>query len=104
MLEIMFSIYVIVVSLLMFYQSYARVVSTTLPYLSLTEGSTEYVLFVVLGNGALKWGMIFGVAGIVFVIASAIARWKDNNLETSSIRMLILMMIIWTIVLFGCIL
>lgn len=104
MIEIVFSIYVIVASLLMFYQSYARLISTTLPYLSITGGSTESIILVVISNGALKWGMVLGIIGIVFVIMSTIARWKDDSIDTSATRMLILMTIIWTVVLFGCIL
>ena len=103
MIELVFSIYIIISSLLMFYQSYARLMSTNLPYLSITGGSSESVILVVLGNTALKWGTLLGVVGIVFIIVLTLVRRKDDSINTSATRMLILMIIIWTIVLFGCI-
>lgn len=87
----------------MFYQSYARLMSTNLPYLSITGGSSESVILVVLGNTALKWGTLLGVVGIVFIIVLTLVRRKDDSINTSATRMLILMIIIWSIVLFGCI-
>lgn len=103
MIELVFSIYIIISSLLMFYQSYARLMSTNLPYLSITGGSSESVILVVLGNTALKWGTLLGVVGIVFIIVLTLVRRKDDSINTSATRMLILMIIIWSIVLFGCI-
>lgn len=104
MVELVFSIYIIVVSLVLIYQSYARVIADSLPYLSITGGSTESVILVVLNNTAMKWGIVFGFIGLVFIILSLIVKKKDNTIETSTTSTLIIMIIVWTLLLLGCVL
>ena len=104
MLELVFSIYCILISLFMFYQSYAKVFTDKLPYISLSGGSSESVLVVVLANISAKWGLIFGVLGIVFIVISCLFRLRDKSNEIETFKMLIIITIVLTIVGVGCLL
>lgn len=101
MFEIVFSIYIIVISLGMIYQSYARLYADALHYFYMID-STDSVILVVLNNVAIKWGIPFGVIGIISSIVLMVIIHKSEELCTSAMRMQVFMTIIWTLVLFGC--